>query len=156
MKKGFLILAVALVAGALSFYLSRSKSGSGSDSLLLDSMPELVWLHTDLNLTDEQFSKVEKLHRDYRPICDEMCRRIAASQDAVAKLANSQGEMSEDLSKAIENHGNVIAECKRAMLEHIYRTASLMDESQAQRYLRVAVPLALDTAHGYSTTRNYE
>ena len=156
MKKGLIILATALIAGILAFFLSRQHPSADADSLLLDSLPELAWLRTDLKLSDKQFSKVEQLHLDYRPVCAEMCRRIAESEAAVAKLASTQGGMSADLSNAIENHGHVIAACKRSMLEHLYQTASLMDERQARRYLEVTLPLALDSARGRPTSSCHE
>jgi hypothetical protein len=157
MKKGLLILAAALIAGILAFFLSRGQqSSTGHDSVLLDSMPELAWLRADLKLTDEQFSKVEQLHRDYRPLCAEMCRRISESKAAVAKLASTRGSMSDELIRAIENHGHVIASCKRSMLEHMYNTASVMDEQQARRYLEISLPLALDSASGRTTTSSHE
>lgn len=152
MKKGLLILAAAVMAGLLAFYLSRGKPASETDRVLLDSLPEIAWLRTDLKLTDEQFAKVSGLHRDYRPVCGEMCRRIAESEAAVAKLARSRGSMSDELSQAIENHGHVIAACKRSMLEHLYQTAGMMDEHQARRYLELTLPLALDSARGRTTT----
>ena len=156
MKKGLLILGLAIACGILAFFLTHSKSVTKTDPVLFDSMHELVWLRTDLKLSDDQLSKVEKLHLDYRPVCAEMCRRISESQATVAKLAGAQDGMSEDLAIAIQNHGYVIAECKRSMLEHIYQTASLMDEQQSQRYLEVAIPLALDSAYGRTTTRSHE
>jgi hypothetical protein len=156
MKKGLLILAAAMMAGILAFFLSRSQPALVTDPVLLDSLPELAWLRTDLELTEEQFSKVEQLHRDYRPVCAEMCRRIAESEAIVAKLASTRADISDDLAKAIDNHGSVIAACKRSMLEHIYQTASLMDERQAQRYLKVTLPLALESARGRTTSRCHE
>ena len=74
----------------------------------------------------------------------------------VAKLASEQGSMNDDLAKAIENHGRVIAECKRSMLEHLYQTASLMEERQSQRYLKATLPLALDSVHGRTASHNHE
>ena len=156
MKKGLLMLAVAMMAGILAFILSRGQPAAATDPVLLDSLPELAWLRTDLELTDEQFSKVEQLHREYRPVCAELCRRIAESEAAVATLAGAQGGMSDDLAKAIENHGHVIAECKRGMLEHLYQTASLMDQRQARRYLEVTLPLALDSARGRTASSCHE
>jgi hypothetical protein len=156
MKKGLLILLAAIVAGVLAFFLSRGQLPPAHQSVLLDSMPELAWLRTDLKLTEEQFSKVEQLHRDYRPLCAEMCRRIRESEAAVAKLASTQGSMSDELIRAIENHGHVIASCKRSMLEHMYHTASVMNEHQAQRYLEVSLPLALDSASRHTTTSRHE
>lgn len=156
MKKGLFILAAAIVAGVLAFFLSRSQPVAHTDPALIDSLPELAWLRSDLKLTDGQFSKIEQLHRDYRPVCAEMCRRIAASEASVAQLASVRSGMSDDLAKAIEEHGRVIAECKRSMLEHLYQTASLMDERQAGRYLKVTLPLALGSAHGPAAPHHHE
>lgn len=152
MNKGLLILAVGALAGLLAFFLSRGKPAGSGDPVLLDSLPEIAWLRTDLKLDDEQFAKVRELHHDYRPVCAEMCRRIAESEAAVAKLAQSRGGMTDDLSQAIEHHGHVIAACKRSMLEHLYQTAGLMNGDQAKRYLEITLPLALDSARGRSTT----
>jgi len=156
MKKGLLILGLAIAGGILAFFLTHSKSMTNTDPVLLDSMPELVWLRTDLKLSDEQLSKVEQLHLNYRPVCAEMCKRISESRANVSELARTQDAMSEDLAEAIEKHGQVIAECKRSMLAHIYQTAALMDEQQAQRYLEITIPLALDSAHGGATMRSHE
>lgn len=156
MKKGFLILLAAMMAGIFAFFLSRGDSAHDKKRVLLDSMPELAWLRTDLKLTDEQFSKVEQLHREYRPVCAEMCHRIAESETAIAKLASAQDRMSDELAKAIETHGRVIAECKRSMLEHLFQTASLMDEQQSRRYLDVTLPLALNSVHGRTANHDHE
>jgi hypothetical protein len=156
MKKGLLMLLAAMAAGIVAFFLSRGGSSHDTTSVLLDSMPELAWLRTDLKLTDEQFSKVEQLHREYRPVCAEMCHRIAHSEADVAKLASAKNGMTDELSKAIETHGRVIVECKRSMLEHLYQTASLMDEQQSRRYLDVALPLALDSVHSGTANHNHD
>lgn len=157
MKKGIIVLAAAIVIGILAFILvSNSQPKTRGHAELLDSLPELSWLRTDLKLTDEQYAEVEKLHRDYRPVCAEMCHRIAESESAVAKIAGSQVGMSTDLTLAIENHGRVIANCKRSMLEHIYQTAALMNESQSRRYLEVTLPLALDSASSRNSPTSNE
>lgn len=156
MNKRLLVLAAALMAGILAFLASRSQHSAATDPVLLDSLPELAWLRSDLKLTDEQFAKVVQLHRDYRPVCEEMCRRIIESEAAVARLASGQDGMTDELARAIEIHGSVFAACKRSMLEHLYRTAGLMDERQARRYLEVTLPLALDSARGRTTTACHE
>ena len=149
MKNGLLILAVAVIAGMLAFLASRSKTSHEADPVLLDSLPELAWLRNDLELSDDQFAKISSLHRAYRPVCIEMCQQIAESEAAVAKLARDhEAGMKDELTQAIENHGRVIAACKRRMLEHLYETASFMNDHQARRYLEVTLPLALDSARG--------
>lgn len=156
MKKGLFILLAAMMAGILAFFLGRGQPSSATGPVLLDSMPELAWLRTDLKLTDEQFSKVEQLHREYRPVCAAMCRRIAQSEADVAQLASAKNGISDELSKAIDTHGRVIVDCKRSMLEHLYQTASLMDEKQSRRFLNVTLPLTLDSVHSGTANHNHE
>lgn len=156
MKKGLLILATAIATGILAFFLTREKPGPSGTPVLLDSMPELAWLGTDLGLTPEQLAKVGKLHREYRPVCDEMCRRITESEANIAALAAGQPSMTEELAAAIEKHGHIIAGCKRSMLEHLYQTAAFMDGHQARRYLEITVPLALESASRRGKTRCHD
>ena len=87
MRKGAVILAIALVAGAVAFYMMRSRKMDESRGLLMDSMPELAWVRKDLELTDEQFAKVSNLHSAYRPKCMEMCRRVSAAHEKLDGLA---------------------------------------------------------------------
>lgn len=156
MKKGILILLVALIAGYLAFFFGRSQPAAVTDHVMLDSLPELAWLRTDLKLTDKQFAEVSAHHREYRPVCAEMCSRIADSEAVVTRIATAQRGMSDELTKAIENHGQIIAECKRSMLTHIYQTAALMDDDQARRYLDTTLPLALDSVRSGAASKHHE
>lgn len=144
MKKGLLILLVALLAGFTAFVISRSHRQSAGGPVLLDSMPELAWLRGELGLSDRQFAKAGELHAAYRPQCEEMCRRIAESHARLASLAGKERRMTPELIEAIRDHARVHAECQEKMLEHLYQTAALMDENQALRYLQAVLPSALD------------
>lgn len=144
MKKGLLILLVALVAGFAAFVISRSHRQGVDSPVLLDSMPELAWLRGELGLSDRQFAEAGALHAAYRPQCEEMCRRITESHARLASLARKERSMTPELTEAIRGHARVHAECQKKMLEHLYQTAALMDESQASRYLQAVLPSALD------------
>jgi hypothetical protein len=156
MKRGLLILVLAVCAGVLAFFLTRGNESKDGHTTLLDSMPELAWLRSELGLSHEQFEKASELHRNYRPKCEEMCRQIANSEAAVAALAQNNREMNRELALAVENHGRVIAECKQSMLEHMYATAAVMSEDQAMRYLQITLPSALATASSRATTCSHE
>lgn len=148
MKKGLLILLVALVAGAIAFWVTRShrQSAAVHSEVLLDSMPELAWLRTELKLSDDQFAKAGELHAAYRPTCARMCRNIAEAHAKLEPLARGGRGMSPELEAAIRHHARVHAECQKAMLEHLYETAALLDDKQAARYLETMVPHALDSS----------
>ncbi|MEO7100332.1 MAG: hypothetical protein ABI162_13290 [Luteolibacter sp.] len=146
MKKAALILAVAILAGAMAFCLMRSHEIAKRQGALLDSMPELTWMRTELKLSDEQFAKVSKLHSDYRPKCMEMCGKIATTREKMASIASRNHQMSPELETAVREYAVTRAECQQAMLNHIYQTAALLDKDQAARYLETTLPYALDTA----------
>ncbi len=144
MKKGILILAIALLAGVMAFCLMRSRTITHSRENLLDSMPELAWVRTDLKLTDEQYAKVSELHVTYRPKCMEMCRRISAAHEKMDGLAGKGRELTPALEAAIREHAVIHAECQQEMLKHLYETARVLDEKQAAHYLETMIPFALD------------
>ena len=146
MKKAVLILAVSIVAGAMAFCLMRSHQIAKHQGALVDSMPELTWVRTELKLNDEQFARVSKLHSDYRPKCMKMCGEIAAAREKMTALASRNRQMSPELETAIREYAVTRAECQQAMLNHIYQTAALLDKDQASRYLETTLPYALDTA----------
>lgn len=144
MKKGFLVLVLAIVAGVAAFGLMRSHKIEASRGALLDSMPELAWIRSDLQLTDSQFAKVTELHMAYRPQCAEMCHRILEAHERLDRAAHSGGVVTAELKAAISEHARIHTESQEAMIEHLYRTAAVLDDDQAKRYLDTMLPYALD------------
>jgi hypothetical protein len=141
MKRPLVILILALIAGFAAFGITRKHCTTSNSNTLLDHLPELAWLKTELALSDAQFSKVAELHDSYRPVCEEMCRRIDDSRvrlEAVALKSRSTDT----------EHERVRGECKMKMLEHLYQTAALMSEEQAERYLKAVLPAALGSTGG--------
>ena len=152
MKKGLLIIVLALAAGLSAFWLTRSHQQAERKEVLLDSMPELLWLRGELRLSDEQFAKASALHTAYRPQCAAMCRNIAAAQKRMESLARNARSLTPDLAAAISEHAQVRAECQQQMLGHLYQTARLFDDPQAARYLEKVLPHALDSPIGGSVS----
>lgn len=144
MKRGILILVIAIIAGVAAFCLTRSQKLADRQHVLLDSMPELTWVKSELKLNDAQFAKVSKLHTAYRPKCMEMCRQIAAAHEKVEDLIRENPEVTPELERAIHEHAAIHAECQQAMLQHIFQTAGVLDRDQAALYLKEVVPFALD------------
>jgi hypothetical protein len=151
MKRGFLMLALALAAGILAFGLMRTCKMAERQGVHLDAMPELAWVRTELKLTDVQFAKVSELHAAYRPTCVEMCRRIADARGKVEAQAKAGRSVTTELDAAIREHAKAHAQCQQSMLRHMYETAAVLEPDQATRYLETMVPLALDFSHGPSS-----
>lgn len=147
MKSFLLTTVTALLAGALAFGLMRSHKMSARTDVLLDSIPELLWIKADLNLSDTQFKAVLELHGAYRPVCIELCHRIEAAQKRVESISRASRSMTPELQQALHEHATTHAECQQAMLGHIYRTAGLLDQEQAAKYIRSVVPVALEITH---------
>jgi len=146
MKKGLFILILALAAGAAAFVVARSHRQAAHNEILLDSMPELTWLRTELKLTVAQFRQASELHNAYRPVCEQMCRNITEAHTELGNLAQTGRGMNPELTAAIQHHARVHAECQEKMLEHLYQTAALLDDKQAARYLETMIPHALDSS----------
>ena len=147
MKKPILILLLILSVGASAFCFTHFQKQKDRKGALLDTMPELTWLRSELKLSDDQFSKVGELHAAYRPKCVEMCARIAAAHQKMEVLAKNGTAVSRELDAALKEHAAVHLECQQAMLIHIYQTSAQLDRKQSARYLEVVLPYALDFSH---------
>lgn len=145
MKKALLIVLLALAAGFLSFQVSRGGRPFHAKDVLLDEMPELAWLRRDLKLTDAQFDRVAALHERYRPECVEMCDRIGAARGRVDDLLRRSKSVTPELESAMREFARVRADCRLAMLRHVYETAAELDEKQAARYLEALLPHLCET-----------
>ena len=155
MKKGLLVFMVALVAGMVAFCAVRwQKTGHhhSGNGIALGSLPELVWLKEDLELSEEQFSKVRELHMAYSPGCAEMCRRIAEAHKKIEAFATSTREITPEYKAALRQHADIHVECQEAMLKHLYQTAAALNPQQAERYLKTMLPFAMDFTHSESGT----
>lgn len=145
MRKALLIGLLALTAGVLSFQVTRGCRPVHSKDVLLDEMPELAWLRRDLKLTDTQFDRVAGLHERYRPECVEMCGRIESARGRVDELLRRSTSVTPELESAMRELERVRADCRLAMLRHVYETAAVLDDPQAARYLDALLPHLVET-----------
>lgn len=155
MTKGLLVVIVALLAGLATFYAVHGhKGGSHHDNggIVLDAMPELEWLKSDLNLSEAQFAKVRALHVAYRPQCAEMCRRIAEAHEKIERIAAASKQITPEYKAALKEHADIHVECQEAMLKHLYETAATLNKEQAEQYLKTMLPFALDFSHSEAGT----
>lgn len=150
MKKPLIVLIIAVTAGVVAFFTMRKHEESAhshNSGSVLDAMPELEWLRSDLKLSEAQFAKVKALHVAYRPACVQMCRRIAEAHERIDKLGNENKSLTPEFQAALKEHADIHLECQEAMLRHLYETAATLNPDQAARYLKTMLPFALDFSH---------
>ena len=147
MKRILLLVLAALLAGIVAYTGVRFwPAAPARGGILLDEMNELSWLGKELALTETQMQAVAKLHHDYRPKCEEMCRKIEEAESRLTEVAARSRTMSPELSEAIHEAARVRAECQEAMIGHLHQTAALLEPAQAEKYLAAMLPLALGTS----------
>ena len=145
MKRGFLILLTALLVGSVGYFVTRQQCGctlrdgtAAHDGGSL--LPELEWLHHELKLTDEQFAKVKEKHLAYRPTCEALCMKVAASKKKVKALAQAGSIDSPEIAAALQEQAAVHVECQKAMLKHLHESAAAMSPEQSKKYLDAMLP----------------
>lgn len=147
MIRAFSILVIALVAGVAGFFVVKSQHPDRLASFQHDGnsrLPELQWLRTELQLTDDQFTKVAQIHEAYRPTCEALCMKVMASHAKIKKLASPHMPVSPELEAALTEHALLHVECQKAMLNHLHQTASAMNPKQAEAYLAALLPEVIE------------
>jgi len=145
MKRGQLILLIALALGACMFFCSRywlhdNRMTSAMPQERESLLPELEWLRQRLRLDEAQFDKVKTLHLAYRPKCQDLCMRAEEVETALREVLS---DPQKDPTAALKTRAELQVECQQAMLAHVRQTAACMNASQAKQYLDTLLPHVL-------------
>jgi septal ring factor EnvC (AmiA/AmiB activator) len=153
MKKIIFIFLLSVALGSTAFFITRSLTSKCDcrldphTALVIDQLPELEWLRKDLKLTDQQFGEIKEQHLAYRPTCMKMCHQIAETHKKLNKLANENNMVSHELELLLQQHADIHVEGQKALLSHLYATASVLNTEQKERYLKEMLPYAIDFSH---------
>lgn len=145
MKRGQLILVIALALGACMFFCSRywlhdNRMTSAMPQERESLLPELEWLRQRLRLDEAQFDKVKTLHLAYRPKCQDLCMRAEEAESALREVLS---DPQKDATTALKIRAELQIECQQAMLAHVRQTAACMTPEQARQYLDAMLPHVL-------------
>lgn len=151
MKRGLIILILAVAASSAAFFITRNQCQCGTrlDATSHDGetmLPELEWLHQELKLDDIQFEKVKAQHLAYKPTCEALCVKVMAARKKLGQLAAQGNLSSPEFEAALQEQAAVHVECQKALLRHLHQTAGLMSESQARQYLDAMLPQVIGVA----------
>jgi hypothetical protein len=151
MKRGLIILILAVAASLAAFFITRDQCQCGTrlDATSHDGetmLPELEWLHQELKLDDIQFEKVKAQHLAYKPTCEALCMKVMAARKKLGQLAAQGNLSSPEFGAALQEQAAVHVECQKALLRHLQQTAGLMTEAQARQYLDAMLPQVIGVA----------
>ena len=98
--------------------------------------PELAWLQHEFQMTDQQFTNVQKLDADYQDRCMEMCRRISATNDLARLEFASHATVTPAMRQMLASAAELRAECQSHLLEYCQAVSREMPPDQGKRYLQ--------------------
>lgn len=103
----------------------------------------LRWLRDHYQLDESTWLRIAALHEAYYPVCGDMCARIAAANAKVAELMQQSDRFSPQLETALRSAEATHADCRAALLRHVYEVAALMPPDASRRYLAEMAPRLL-------------
>ncbi|MBA3849953.1 MAG: hypothetical protein C0502_08145 [Opitutus sp.] len=127
MKRLLMLLAVVVLVGAGSY---------GAARLLWPAPPTdedlVAWLRREFDLTTKQAAAVEKLHRDYLPVCSNHCAIIVATREKLAEKPGDAALLAEAL--------RLKKACQQITLAHVREVATHMSAEEGRRFLSLVEP----------------
>lgn len=128
---------LALGSAFAGYWIYYQCATAPARSMLTQSGGEMEWLRHEYHLSDAQFSRIRELHREYAPKCDLMCEKIARANDRLDQLIKASKTFTPEVDTAINECVTVQAECRRALLRHIYEVSAEMSAGDGARYLKM-------------------
>ena len=137
MKKAVLILMLAVGSAFAGYWTYYHCATAPTRSMLSQSGGEMEWLRDEYQLSDAQFSRIREMHREYAPKCDLMCEKIAKAHDRLDQLIKASKTFTPAVDAAMSECVAVQAECRRALLRHVYEVSAEMSPADGARYLQM-------------------
>lgn len=136
MTRAVAILSLSLALGLGAFWAGgRTKApGCGETTPCAESMG---WLKSEFALDDAAFARVAQLHDNYKPACEDLCRRVVENRRHIeAEAARGEG-YSPGLDAALREASDLRYESQRLYLRHAHAVAAAMPPDQSHRYLEM-------------------
>ena len=149
MRRSLAILAAGLLAGLAVFWLTYLWQTRESRYAMGSPLPELTWVRSEFGLTQKEFETVSRIHADYLPHCQEMCRRISEQNSRLREVVLNSEEVTPEVQDALRDAVRLRLECQTAMLSHFYQMSRAMHPEKGRRYLAAMQELTVlgDTPH---------
>jgi hypothetical protein len=143
------VLAVAAAVGGYAIYYRAATAPAAS--MLSNPEGEMEWLKREYHLSDAQFARIQRLHREYTPTCDLMCEKIVKANAKLDKLINANRTFAPEVDGALSEFVAVQSECRRALLGHVYAVSAEMSPEDGARYVEMMKARIVEPALGHQT-----
>ncbi len=135
--RGLVILLVAAVIAIAGYTIYYGSATAKAKAMLREPAGQMEWLRQEFRLSDAQFERIEKMHREYAPTCAVMCEKIARSNERLDALISANKTPTPEVRAALHESAVVQEECRQAMLGHAYAVCGEMSPEQGARYLKM-------------------
>lgn len=135
--RSLVILVIAVAVAIAGYALYYSSATAQAKAMLREPAGEMEWLRREFRLSDAQFERIEKLHREYAPTCAVMCEKIARSNERLDARMSANTTPTPEVRAALHESAAVQEECRQAMLGHVYAICAEMSPEQGARYLKM-------------------
>jgi small-conductance mechanosensitive channel len=135
MNRSLIIVLGALALGVVVFAGSYFVSQRACVMSMTNPADDLSWLRNEFHLNDAEMARIRQLHEGYMPQCAEMCARIAAKKQELAKALANGTNVTTDAQKKLTELGELRAQCQAQMLRHFIAISQAMPPEQGRRYL---------------------
>ncbi len=137
MKKALIVIFMAAAVAFAGYSISYRCATAPAESMLTKPGGEMQWLKCEYHLSDAQFAHIQQLHQQYAPTCDLMCEKITKANDRLDQVVSTNRRVTPDVTAAMKECLAAQAECREAMLGHVYAVSAEMSPEDGARYLRM-------------------
>jgi hypothetical protein len=105
---------------------------------------QLVWMKTELQLTDAQFDRIKAIHAASSPRLLALAAQVAQMRDEYAAFERERTTVGQvdfvEFARFVEHRRSIDQECLLSTRELVAATCEVMDPAQRARYLHLLTP----------------
>ena len=136
MKKILLTILASVVLGALA-YAGIFFWQKGRIDQAHQHATAFEWLSQEFALTEDQSTRIESLHKEYFPECEDHCIHYTDTRQTLAKVTKDPGlDNSPEHKAAALRLVELEKEADKRFIDFVYLVAAEMDQEQSRRYLQ--------------------
>lgn len=138
MRRSFLIILAGVAAGIgahLAYYQHHEPLDTGN----LEG--RLAWIRSELDLTDEQFSRIKELHQASHPRLQAMASQVASMQAEFKEFERARRTADRvdflEFARFVQERRELSQRCADSTRELVLASAQIMTPDQRRHYLNL-------------------
>ncbi|MEO6995779.1 MAG: hypothetical protein ABI273_19390 [Lacunisphaera sp.] len=138
MKRTLQILALGIIVG-LGTHFAYFRVNEPAPTNTLEG--QLVWMKSELQLTDAQYARIKELHQASSPRLRAMALQVAALQAEFADFEKARRTTDQvdflEFAHFVEIRRHLSSECLNSTRQLVLASAEVMNPQQRQRYIQL-------------------